>query len=83
MLCHVILYYVILYHITSYYIILLYFIHITVIDFIEEYEERGRCNDWSNSDLFNHFALYLTGNAKSWHKLKCKRMKVHQLLGVL
>ena len=40
-----------------------------VIDFIEEYEERGRCNDWSNSDLFNHFALYLTGNAKSWHKL--------------
>ena len=40
-----------------------------VIDFIEEYEERDRCNDWSNSDLFNHFALYLTGNAKSWHKL--------------
>ena len=40
-----------------------------VEDFIDEYEERARGRDWTNSDMFERFGLYLDGTAKSWYKL--------------
>ena len=41
-------------------------------EFIEEFEERAKCKNWTDTHKFERFSSYLESTAKDWYRLSIK-----------